>query len=104
MHRAFQLMSQATLAKSHVVATALLQLVLLEPTRADDEKADECGLATVYSSLSEETASGEDTRANHLTAAHRSVPFKTMVLVENRKPAIRQSSGSPIVALTSAEE
>ena len=85
MHRAFQLMSQATLAKSHVVATALLQLVLLEPTRADDVKADECGLASVYSSLSEETASGEDTSAKNLTAAHRSLPFETMVLVENRE-------------------
>jgi rare lipoprotein A len=87
-----------------VIATALLQLVFLEPTRADDVKADECGLASVYSSLSEETASGEDTSAKHLTAAHRSLPFETMVLVENRKTVIRQSSGSPIVALTSAEE
>jgi rare lipoprotein A len=85
MHRAFQLMSQTTLAKSNVVATALLQLVLLEPTRADDVKADECGLASVYSSLSEETASGEDTSAKNLTAAHRSLPFETMVLVENRE-------------------
>jgi len=58
---------------------------LLEPTRADDVKADECGLASVYSSLSEETESGEDTSAKHLTAAHRSLPFETMVLVENRE-------------------
>jgi rare lipoprotein A len=77
--------NRATVAKSHVIATALLQLVVLEPTRADDVKADECGLASVYSSLSEETASGEDTSAKHLTAAHRSLPFETMVLVENRE-------------------
>jgi rare lipoprotein A len=77
--------SRSTVAKSHVIATALLQLVFLEPTRADDVKTDECGLASVYSSLSEETASGEDTSAKHLTAAHRSLPFETMVLVENRE-------------------
>jgi rare lipoprotein A len=64
-----------------VIATALLQLVLHEPTRADDVKVDECGLVSVYSSLSEETASGEDTSAK----AHRSLPFETMVLVENRE-------------------
>jgi rare lipoprotein A len=68
-----------------VIATALLQLFLLEPTPAADGKPDECGLASVYSSLSEETASGEDTRANNLTAAHRSLPFETMVLIENKE-------------------
>jgi rare lipoprotein A len=77
--------NRATVAKSHVIATALLQLVVLEPARADDIKPDECGLASVYSSLSEETASGEDTSAKNLTAAHRSLPFETMILVENRE-------------------
>ena len=76
---------RATVAKSHWIATALLQLILLEPTHAADGNPDECGLASVYSSLSEETASGEDTSANNLTAAHRSLPFETMVLVENRE-------------------
>ena len=68
-----------------MIATALLQLVLHEPTRADYVKVNECGLVSVYSSLSEETASGEDTSAKNLTAAHRSLPFETMVLVENRE-------------------
>jgi len=77
--------NRATVAKSHAIATALLQLVVLEPTRADDVKPDECGLASVYSTMSEETASGEDTSAKNLTAAHRSLPFETMVLVENRE-------------------
>jgi hypothetical protein len=40
--------SRATVAKSHVIATALLQLVLLKPTRADDVKSDDCGLASVF--------------------------------------------------------
>jgi rare lipoprotein A len=81
----FAFANRATVAKSHVIATVLLQLVVLEPTRAADGKPDECGLASVYSSLSEETASGEDTSAKNLTAAHRSLPFETMVLVENRE-------------------
>ena len=76
---------QATVAKLHLVATALLQLLLLEPTHAADREQDECGLASVYSSLSEETTSGEDTSANNLTAAHRSLPFQTMVLIENKE-------------------
>jgi rare lipoprotein A len=45
----------------------------------------ECGLASVYSTVSEETASGEDTRFKNLTAAHRSLPFGTLVQVENRE-------------------
>jgi rare lipoprotein A len=45
----------------------------------------ECGLASVYSTVSEETASGEDTRSANLTAAHRSLPFGTMVHVDNRE-------------------
>jgi rare lipoprotein A len=76
---------RATVAKSHLTAIALLQLVLLEPTRAADGKPDECGFASVYSTLSEETASGEDTSARNLTAAHRSLPFETMVHVENQE-------------------
>jgi len=75
----------ATVARSHWIATTLLQLILLEPTHAADGNPDECGLASVYSSLSEETASGEDTSANNLTAAHRSLPFQTMVLIENKE-------------------
>jgi rare lipoprotein A (peptidoglycan hydrolase) len=81
-----------------VITIALLQLILLEPTRAADGNPDECGLASVYSSLSEETASREDTSANNSTAAHRSLPFETMVLVENRENGRSESCGSPIVA------
>jgi rare lipoprotein A len=76
---------RATIAKSHAIATALLQLILLEPTRADDVKSDECGLASDYSTLSEEMASGQDTSVNDRTAAHRSLPFRTLVRVDNQK-------------------
>lgn len=76
---------RATFARSHVIATALLQLILFEPTRADDAKPDECGIASVYSTLSEETASGQDTSVNDRTAAHRSLPFGTLVRVDNQE-------------------
>jgi len=87
--------SRAAVAKSHVIATALLQLVVLEPTRADDAKPDECGVASVYSTLSEETASGQDTSVNDLTAAHRSLPFGTLVQVDNQ-----ENGRSAIVRIT----
>ncbi len=47
--------------------------------------SEECGLASVYSSVSEETASGEDTQAENLTAAHRTLPFDTVIRVDNRE-------------------
>ena len=81
----FAFTKRSASAKLHFAATALLQLILLEPAHAADGKPGECGLASVYSSLSEETASGEDTSAKNLTAAHRSLPFETMVLDENRE-------------------
>jgi rare lipoprotein A len=97
----FGFAKRATVAKLHLIATALLQLLLLEPTHAADREPDECGLASVYSSLSEETASGEDTSANNLTAAHRSLPFQTMVLVENkengRSAVVRITDRGPFV-------
>jgi rare lipoprotein A len=40
---------------------------------------------SVYSTLSEETASGQDTSANDRTAAHRSLPFGTLVRVDNQE-------------------
>jgi rare lipoprotein A len=84
------------------MATALLQLVMLEPTRADDVTPDECGLASVYSTLSEETASGQDTSVNDRTAAHRSLPFGTLVHVDNqenvRSAIVRITDRGPFVS------
>ena len=71
--------------KSHLLLVMLLQVTLLGPTNAADGEPDECGLASVYSSVSEETASGEDTLAENFTAAHRSLPFGTLVHVNNQK-------------------
>ncbi len=70
--------------KSVLLVGALLQLALLGPARAADRKPDECGLASVYSSVSEATASGEDTQPEDFTAAHRTLPFGTLVRVDNR--------------------
>lgn len=67
-----------------LIASGLLQLPSGKAA-ARDKETDECGLASIYSSVSEETASGEDTRAEDLTAAHRSLPFGTLVQVDNRE-------------------
>jgi rare lipoprotein A len=71
--------------KSKLLVIALLQVALSGPANAADRKPDECGLASLYSSASEETASGEDTYAENFTAAHRSLPFGTLVRVDNQK-------------------
>ena len=71
--------------KSLLALVALLQVALWGPMNAADRKPDECGLASLYSSASEETASGEDTYAESFTAAHRSLPFGTLVRVDNQK-------------------
>ena len=73
--------------KSYFLAVTLLQVGLLASTNAADRKPDECGLASVYSSVSEETASGEDTLPEDFTAAHRTLPFGTLVHVDNQQNA-----------------
>ena len=82
---AFQVAKRSMITKSTFLAAVLLQVALLEARSAADQKPDECGLASVYSTLSEETASGEDTRAEDFTAAHRSLPFGTLVYVNNQE-------------------
>ena len=71
--------------KSHLAMIALLQVALLGSMSAADRKPDECGLASVYATVSEETASGEDTLSDDFTAAHRTLPFGTLVHVDNKK-------------------
>jgi rare lipoprotein A len=62
---------------------------------AADSKSDECGLASVYSTDSEDTASGEDTQPKDFTAPHRSLPFGTLVHVDNK-----ENGRSAIVRIT----
>ena len=83
------------LPKSIFLAVAFLQVASLGPISAADSKSDECGLASVYSTDSEETASGEDTQPENFTAAHRSLPFGTLVHVNNQ-----ENGHSAIVRIT----
>ena len=73
---------------SNLLVVALLYSALLGPLSAADRQPDECGLASFYSSVSEETASGEDTYAESFTAAHRTLPFGTLVRVEIRETGL----------------
>ena len=63
----------------------LLPVASLAPANAADRSPDECGIASVYSSVSEEIASGEDTVPEDFTAAHPTLPFGTLVHVDNQK-------------------
>jgi rare lipoprotein A len=87
--------------KSFLLAAVLLP-ALLKPMNAADRKPDECGFASVYSSLSEETASGEDTQAEDFTAAHRTLPFGTLVQVDNqlngRYAVVRITDRGPFIS------
>lgn len=83
-------------------AAVLLQVTLLGPASAVDKNSDECGLASVYSTVSETTASGEDTQPEEFTAAHRTLPFGTLVRVDNQKngrsAVVRITDRGPFIA------
>ena len=85
-----------------VALVGALLLVLSKPAHAPEEHASQCGLASVYSTLSEETASGLDTSVNDRTAAHRSLPFGTLIRVHNQENAqsavVRITDRGPFVS------
>jgi rare lipoprotein A len=62
-----------------------LQIAIWGPADAAENKPYECGFASVYSMLIEETASGEDMRPEDFTAAHRTLAFGTLVQIENQE-------------------
>ena len=68
---------------------------LLGSVCAAEIKSDKCGLASVYATVTEETASGEDTLPEDFTAAHRTLQFGTLVQVGNQK-----SGRSTVVRIT----
>lgn len=70
------------IAEVRLFAAALL--LVSGPANAIDKAPEECGIASVYSSTSEDTASGEDTLPENFTAAHRTLPFGSLVYVDNR--------------------
>ena len=90
------------ITKSNLLLVALFEAALLAPTSAVDRGPTECGLASVYSSASEETASGEDTLPDNFTAAHRTLPFGTLVHVNNpeneRWAVVRITDRGPFIS------
>ena len=90
------------LINKNILVVALLQAALLAPASAADGKPDECGLASVYSGASEETASGEDTRPEDYTAAHRTLPFGALVNIKDEKTGrwavVRITDRGPFIA------
>jgi len=83
------------ITKSPPLVAVLVLGFLLGPACAAEIKSDECGLASVYATVTEETASGEDTLPEDFTAAHRTLPFGTLVQVDNQK-----SGRSTVVRIT----
>ena len=67
---------------SGAACAATIAVGLLFPT-APATAADQCGKASWYA-LYSRTASGEMMNPNHMTAAHRTLPFGTKVRVTNR--------------------
>jgi rare lipoprotein A len=56
------------------------------PALPNQANAPRSGLASVYDrSSGEQTASGESLREDAMTAAHRTLPFGTVVVVNNKK-------------------
>jgi|SRR5580704_2519846 rare lipoprotein A len=68
-----KLVSPALLASALLYSTASLPMTL----------AQESGIASVYAYSGEETANGETASPDSFTAAHRTLPFGTLVRVTN---------------------
>jgi peptidoglycan lytic transglycosylase len=66
--------------KTTIVAACLLSFLSLGAA-----EAAQSGIASVYAYRSEKTANGEFVRPSHFTAAHRTLPFGTMVRVNHRR-------------------
>ena len=67
--------------RAKMITVGLLGAAVMLPV--DLAKADQLGHASWYSLPANITANGEHMDPNELTAAHRSPPFGTRVLVEN---------------------
>lgn len=87
-------------AGAFLFVLAILGLGLLFPraVRANGAGAGECGLASIYSDRV--TASGERMDAAALTAAHRTLPFGSFVVVRGgpgRSVVVRVNDRGPFV-------
>jgi rare lipoprotein A len=85
--------------RAKMISVGLLGAAVMLPL--DFAKADQVGHASWYSLPSNVTASGERMDPNELTAAHRSLPFGTRVLVENlnngRSVVVRINDRGPFI-------
>lgn len=84
--------------RAKMITVGLLGAATMLPLSA--AMADQVGHASWYA-LTSKTASGERMNPNELTAAHRSLPFGTKVLVENlnngRSVVVRINDRGPFV-------
>ena len=85
--------------RAKMISVGLLGAATLLPF--DFARADQLGHASWYSLPSNVTANGERMDPNELTAAHRSLPFGTKVLVENlangRSVVVRINDRGPFI-------
>ena len=83
-----------------LAAVAAFMLCLLEPTAFENSARAETGRASWYA-LTSKTASGERCDPAAMTAAHRSLPLGTIILVENlenaRSVTVRVNDRGPFV-------
>jgi rare lipoprotein A len=66
-----------------LAVAAILLVGLASTATAAERRQDESGIAATYSDKSGKTTSGEAFNPGNMTAAHRSLPFGTMVRVTN---------------------
>ena len=85
--------------RAKMISVGLLGAAVMLPINF--AKADQLGHASWYSLPANITASGEHMDPNELTAAHRSLPFGTRVLVENlsngRSVVVRINDRGPFI-------
>ena len=85
--------------RAKMISVGLLGTAALVPV--DFAKADQLGHASWYSLPRNITANGEQMNPNELTAAHRSLPFGTRVVVENlangRSVVVRINDRGPFI-------
>jgi peptidoglycan lytic transglycosylase len=85
--------------RAKMITVGLLGAAALLPI--DHARADQLGHASWYSLPANTTANGEQMNPNELTAAHRSLPFGTRVLVQNlsngRSVVVRINDRGPFI-------
>jgi rare lipoprotein A len=85
--------------RAKMITVGLLGAAAMLPI--DHAKADQLGHASWYSLPANMTANGEQMDPTELTAAHRSLPFGTKVLVENlsngRSVVVRINDRGPFI-------